>query len=69
MNHLAQAIADMHAYYVGQNDDLEAFFGDLALLILESEDSIDSLPEALEGNLQLNKALDGLDEALDGDDE
>ena len=62
MTHLAQAIADMHSYYVGQNDDLEGFFDDLAMLILESEDSIDSLPEALEGNLQLNRALDGEDE-------
>lgn len=62
MNHLAQAIADMHAYYVGRNEDLEGFFQDLALLILESEDSIDSLPEALEGNVQLCRATDGEDE-------
>ena len=62
MNHLAQAIADTYDYYVGKNDDLEGFFTDLAILILESEDSIDSLPEALEGNLQLAKALDGEDE-------
>ena len=62
MNHLAQAIADMHTYYVGQNEDIEGFASDLALLIIESEDSIDSLAEALEGNLQLARALDGEDE-------
>ena len=62
MTPLAQAISDTYDYYVGQNEDLEGFFSDLALLITESEDSIDSLPEALEGNLQLNRALDGEDE-------
>ena len=62
MNHLAQAIADMHTYYVGKNDDLQGFCHDLAILILESEDSIDSLPEALEGNLQLALAMDEEDE-------
>ena len=62
MDHLAQSIADTYAYYVGKNDDLEGFFADLSLMIMESEDSIDSLPEALEANLQLNQALDGEDE-------
>lgn len=62
MNHLASAIADTYAYYVGKNDDLEGFFADLAILILESEDDVDSLPEALEANLQLARALDGEDE-------
>ena len=47
---------------MGKNDDLEGFFADLSLMIMESEDSIDSLPEALEANLQLNQALDGEDE-------
>jgi len=61
MNHLAQAINDTFDYYVGKNEDVQGFCQDLALLILESEDSIDSLAEALEGNLALNLALDGED--------
>ena len=59
MNHLAQAIADTYAYYVGQNDDLEGFFSDLAIMIQETEGYPADLPECLEANLQLNRALDG----------
>ena len=48
MNHLAQAIADTYAYYVGQNDDLEGFFSDLAIMIQETEGYPADLPECLE---------------------
>lgn len=61
MNHLAQAIAETHAYYVGQNDDLEGFFTDLAIMILDAGDAED-LAEDLLLNVLECKALDGEDE-------
>ena len=67
MNHLSKAIAEMHAYYVGKNDDLEGFFDDLSLMILANEDDIEALPEDIEDNLQECRAMDEEDEDLSED--
>jgi len=65
MNHLAQAIAETHAYYVGRNHDLEGFFTDLAILILEAGNAED-LAEDLLLNVETCKALDGEEEEEEG---
>ncbi len=65
MTHLAQAIADTHACYVGKNDDLEGFFSDLAIMITNCEDDLEALAEELEQNLRLVVAMDGEDEEGD----
>jgi len=62
MNHLAQAIADTYEYYAVHSGDLEGFFSDLAVIIQDCEDDLEALPETLESNLILARAMDGEDE-------
>jgi hypothetical protein len=58
MTRLNAALRNMHAYYVGENDDLDGFLSDLAILLGEDED----IASDIEGNLNENRELDGEDD-------
>ena len=55
MTRLQSAIRNMHAYYVGENDDLDGFLSDLAIVLGEDED----VASDIENNLEENRGLDG----------
>lgn len=58
MTRLQAAIRNMHAYYVGENDDVDGFLSDLGIILGEDDD----IASDIENNLIENKALDGEDD-------
>jgi len=61
MTRLQTAIRNMHAYYVGKNDDTDGFLSDLSIILGEDDD----IASDIENNLNENLELDGEDEEDD----
>ena len=61
MTRLQTAIRNMHAYYVGENDDVDGFLSDFSIILGEDDD----IASDIENNLSENVELDGEDEEDD----